>query len=65
MVRFWRYFLKPAESEGGLDVGSREEKNDSKVSDLSNRRTEFLCIETEKAVGATMVGQNVKTFNLS
>lgn len=62
MVRFWMYFLKLTEFTGGLDVGGREERNDSKVSDMSNGRTEFLLIETEEAVGANMVGQNVKAF---
>lgn len=46
-------------------MGGGEEKNDSKLSDLSGGRTESLRIETEKAVGGNMVGQNVKTFHLS
>lgn len=47
MVRFWMYFLKPTEFAGGLDMGGGEEKNDSKLSDLSGGRTESLRIETE------------------
>lgn len=66
MVRFWMYFMKPTEFAGGLDgVRGGGEENDSKVSDLSNGRTELPCIEKEKAVGGSMMGQNVKTFNLS
>ena len=60
--------MKPTEFAGGLDGGGvvgGEEKNDCKVSDLSNGRTELPCIEKEKAVGGNTTGRNVKTFNSS
>lgn len=41
------------------------EKNDFKVSDLSNGRIELPFIEKDKAAGGNIIGHNVKKFNLS
>lgn len=46
----------------GYGVG---EKNDFKVSDLSNGRIALPFIEKEKAAGGNIIGHNVKNFNLS
>lgn len=57
-IRWWTGW------EGGWPAGG-EEENDSKVSDLSNGRTELPCLEKKKAVGGHTMGPNVKTFHSS